>query len=362
MSEINIIDNKGSGMAPKKTVVVTGAFGFIGVYLIDALIKEGYHVVATGHRTQAAEYFKRLSVEYYHLDLCNVDDIKKLPQENVFAVINLAGLLPANVKDCSPADYIQINILGILNLLEYCKSKGIEKFLTTTSYADVQNSWSVLPPVADDVHRNFRYSGDHAMYVISKNAAVDCLLHYNKEYSLQGVAFRLPPVYGYGPHLSIFEDGRFRKSGFQIFLEKALSAEPIEIWGDRNILRDVVYVKDVVQAFLKALSSERALGVYNITSGKGITLEDQALAMIEVFSPIGRHSEIVYQPEIPNGLLPYVFSVDKAKNHFGYCPQYSILEMLKDFKLEMESGRYEALVQSRRKFPDNDVNRSGVGI
>ena len=330
-------------------IIVTGAFGFIGVYLVDELRRRGYRVLATGHRPAAAEYFAVEGIPYAELDVAREEDFGRLPADGVEAVIHLAGLLPANVKECPPHDYFRINVLGTLNVLEYCRARGVRRVIATTSYADVQESWTVSPPIGDDIPRNFRLTGDHALYVISKNAATDCLLHYNAAQGFQNAIFRLPPVYGYGPHLAIYADGKFYKSGFQVFMEKAAAGEPIEIWGDRSAVRDVVYVKDVVQAFVKALRSDRARGVYNISSGRGVTLEEQARAMADAFSPPGRRSELVLRSEKPSGVRPYVFDIRKAGRDFGYQPQYAFPDMLADYKCEQQAGRYDRFIRSRTK-------------
>ena len=330
-------------------IIVTGAFGFIGVYLINELLRRGHSVLATGHRAAAAEYFAAGKIPFQQLDVSDTAQFKQLPDKGVDAVIHLAGLLPANVQSCQPHDYVRINVLGTLNVLEYCRQNKIPQVIATTSYADVQNAWSATPPVDDDTPRNFRLTGDHCVYVISKNAATDCILHYGAEHGLQGVVFRLPPVYGYGPHLSIYADGKYYKSGFQIYLEKALAGEPVEIWGDRTAVRDVVYVKDVVQAFVKALSSKASHGIYNISAGHGLTLEKQAQAIIDVFSAPNRRSELIFRPEKPNNIRPYVFDIRKAGRDFGYQPAFSFKEMMVDYLREQQSGRYDRFIQSRIK-------------
>jgi UDP-glucose 4-epimerase len=329
-------------------ILVTGAYGFIGVYLIDELLRQGHQVLATGHRSASARYFQQRSIPYVNLDITREEDFNNLPKQGVEAVIHLAGLLPANVKTCPPQDYIRINVLGMLNLLEYCRTHAVRKVLSTTSYADILNAWSVDPPTPSETPRNFRLTGDHAMYVVSKNAATDSILHYNAEHGLQGSIFRLPPVYGYGPHLTIYVDGQSYKSGFQVFMEKAESGEQIEIWGDPSAVRDVVYVKDVVQAFVKAIHSDAAQGVYNIASGVGITLQQQAQAFVDVRSPQGRYAEIVLRPDKPNKMKPYVLDISRARRDFDYRPTYSFREMIVDYGREELAGTYAEFIHSRK--------------
>ena len=329
-------------------ILVTGAYGFIGVYLIDELLSQGHQVLATGHRDAAARYFKQRAIPYMNLDITQEEAFNNLPEQGIDAAIHLAGLLPANVETCQPQDYIRINVLGILNLLEYCRIHGVRKVLSTTSYADILNAWSVNPPTPSETPRDFRFTGDHAMYVLSKNAATDSILHYNAEFGLQGSIFRLPPVYGYGPHLTIFVDGKPHKSGFQTFMEKAEAGEPIEIWGDPSAVRDVVYVKDVVQAFVKALQSNAAQGVYNIASGVGISLQQQAQTMVDVRSPQGKRSKIILRPDKPTVMKPYVLDISSAQRDFDYRPAYSFRDMIVDYSKEELAGTYTEFIRGRK--------------
>lgn len=331
-------------------ILVTGATGFIGAYLVDELVRKGYDVIATGRNKFAQEYYENRKIPFIHLDVTNWEGFANLPHNGVDAVIHLAALLPANVKKNDARKYFSVNVMGTINVLEYCKLVGVRKIISTTSYADVQNLWDKNKPITEKTCRNFKFEGDHALYVISKNAASDLTEYYNKEYGIKNIIFRLPPVYGYGPHLEIYANGRYYKTGFQIFLEKAIKGEDIEIWGDSHITRDIVYVKDVVSAFILALESNGAQGLYNIGSGLPLSLDDQVKAIIKVFSPPGKKSKIVYRPDKKNKSASYIFDISKAKRDFGYTPKYIPFEkMLLDFKREMELNRFPFLTEMRKK-------------
>lgn len=330
-------------------IIVIGASGFIGAYLISELVDRGYDVVATGRNQAIEPFFSTLKVQYLNVDITNNNDIEKLPVDNVEVVVLLAALLPANVRDYNPGDYIKVNIEGTLNVLEYCRKNNIDKLISTTTYADVEYLWKKDIPIMDDVPRGFDFIGDHAMYVISKNAATDIIEHYSQEYGLQGIVFRLPPVYGFGPHGVIYVDGKYYKSGIQTFIENAIEGKDIEIWGDSRTSRDVVYVKDVVKATILAIRSKKAQGTYNITSGQSISLEEQVQDVIDVFSTKDKRSQIIYRPEKNNTTPSYIFDISKAKNDFGYEPEYvPFRKMIEDYKKEMESGKFNYL-QSRNK-------------
>lgn len=335
-------------------VIIIGATGFIGMYTVDRFLEEGYEVLATGRNEVMRQELAAKGVQCLPLDISRKEDFDMLPTENVEGVILLAGLLPANApvdidKDENAADYIRINVEGTINVLEYCRKNHIRKVISTSSYADVFCSWKKGVALKETEPRNFRYTGDHAVYVISKNAANDVMEYYNQQHGMQCASFRLPPVYGVGPHSEIYVNGKYYKTGIQTFIERAQKGEDIEIWGDPSISRDIVYVKDVARAFVLALRSDKTYGLYNMTSGTEVTLEQQVQAVIDVFGK-GRGSQIVYCPEKKNNTPSFLFDMSKAKEDFGFVPEYlSYHAMMEDYKKELESGRWDKFIASRRK-------------
>lgn len=334
--------------------VVMGASGFIGMYTVEQLIKDGKQVVATGRGGKMQKELEALGATYAQLDITNKADYDNLPQEGVEGVILLAGLLPANVKvnldeEENAADYFDVNVKGTINVLEYCRRVGTRKLIGCSSYSDVAGAWRKGYAIKETEPRDFHFTGDHAVYVISKNAANDVMEYYNQQHGMQCAWFRFPPVYGVGPHSVIYVNGKYYKSGIQTFIENAQQGKDIELWGDPHITRDIIYVKDVAKAFSMALDSEKTYGLYNMTSGTELDLEDQARAVIEVFGDPEK-SKILYRPDKPNNTPSYLFDMGKAERDFGFVPQYrSYIDMMKDYKAELESGRWDKMIKSREK-------------
>ncbi|MDD5509199.1 MAG: NAD(P)-dependent oxidoreductase [Dehalococcoidales bacterium] len=332
-------------------IIVTGATGLIGTYLIDQLVKDGVEVLATGKSGIGEAYYKNQDIPFQNLDITQETDFRKLPQRNISAVVHLAALIPANVieEDYDPRHYITVNVVGTLNVLEFCRRNSVHKIIYSSSHSDVENLWGFGKPIGEEAGSNFKYTGDHAMYIISKLCGVDCVRHYYEQYGVRNIVFRLPPVYGYGPHTEIYKDGKSLKTGFVIFIENAVDGKPIEVWGDCQKGRDVVYVKDVVSAIILALKSEDALGLYNIASGKVVTLKEEAESIVRVFSPKETPSRIVYRPDKPNSIQPFLYDISKARRDFGWFPKYSFEQMLEDYKKEAESGRFTFLLEKRKE-------------
>ena len=332
-------------------IVVIGATSFIGMYTVDELVKNGIEVVATGRNTKLAPTLQNLGAEFIELDITKPEDFSRLPSDSVDGVILLAGLLPANakadLKDSENArDYFEVNTIGTVNVLEYCRVNGIKKIISTTTYGDVAGAWGKGYAITEDEPRDFNFTGDHAVYTISKNAANDVIEYYSQQHGLQGAVFRFPPVYGVGPHGTILVDGKPYKSGIQTFIERAQAGEDIELWGDPHISRDIVYVKDVARAFRLALKSDKTRGLYNMTSGVSLDLEDQARAVIEVFGE-GCGSKIVYRPDKSNNTPSYLYDMSKAERDFDFVPRYTdYVAMMVDYKKELESGRWTDLEKS----------------
>ena len=331
-------------------VIIIGASSFIGVHTVAEFLKQNCEVLVTGRNDKFRDYYERKGVTYINLDLTNEADFEQLPTKGVEGVILLAGLLPANAPvnldvDENAADYFRINTIGTINVLEFCRKNGIERVISTSSYADVRNSWTASRALTEEEPRGFSYVGDHAAYVISKNAACDILEYYNQQHGMKNAWFRFPPVYGVGPHGGLFINGTYRKSGLQIFMDKAGAGEDITIFGDRNLSRDVVYVKDVAHAFYLAIKSDDTYGLYNMTSGRGVTLQEQAEVIAELFAPDAEHkSRIVYRPEVQNNTPSYLFDMSKAKRDFGFEPAYADFRvMMADYKKDMDRNLYREL-------------------
>lgn len=332
-------------------ILVFGAGGFIGSYLLEAMAKENLIAIASDKDTLCQDHCDSLGFRFIPLDITNKAAFADLPQEGVDAIVHLASMQPANVsqEDYDPGAYIRVNVIGTLNILEYCRSTGVPQIVYAFSHRAVQGLWKEGRVIFEDDLRAIKYTGEYAMFSISESAAVDCVKHFSEEHHLRSVLFRLPPVYGYGPHTEIYSQGKPVQTGFKIFLENALAGKPINVWGDCQKGRDIVYIKDVVAALIRALSSKSVSGLYNIASGRLLPLQEEVEKIVEVFSPPGSPSTITYQPDKDNGIEPFLYDISKAHRDLGWSPKYSFEEMLRDYKTEMESKRFDFLVKKRTR-------------
>lgn len=327
-----------------KKIIIFGATGNAGAYVVDYCLKyfdkSQYEVIATGRRE--TDYFTKRGIPYYSVDVSKAEQLEKLPTENVYAVLLLAAQIPSYMKGYNPSEYINSNIIGAFNVLEYCRKVKADRIIYTHTVFDVSLSVNQETPIKPDFPRNFGFSGDHAVYVISKNTAVDLVEHYHQEYGIKRFIFRLPTIYNYSPYQYYYPAGVKKMRPIYQMINKAMNSEPIEIWGDPEYSKDMVHVNDISQMLCKAVEVNRSGGFYNAGTGIPVTMREEIESIIAVFSPPENPSKIILCPEKLNSGA-FLMDVSNAKEELGYKPQYNCLDLFKDYKVEMELNRYKEL-------------------
>jgi len=327
-----------------KKVIIFGATGNTGAYLteycIENLNSQEFEVVAVGRKQ--TKFFDKKGIEYHRVDIREASQFDKLPHEDIHAVINLAAVLPAYMQGYKPEQYIETNVLGAFNVLEYCRRTQADRILYPQTEGDLSGYWGKEFLIKADFPRNFNYKGDHALYVIAKNTAVDMIEHYHQEYGIKRFIFRCPTIYAYTPNQYFYVNGVKKVLAYRHLMNQAMAGEPIEMWGDPMKAKDVVYIRDFCQMFFKAITVDRECGFYNVGTGTAVTLKEQIEGIIKVFSPSNKKSVIIPCPERPNS-REFIMDISNAREELGYEPQYYYIDYLKDFKKEMELNRFAEL-------------------
>lgn len=327
-----------------KKIVIFGATGNIGIYLTDYckqhLDTDEYEVVAVGRRD--TPIFDTMGVKYIKADITNDSDFDRLPVDDIYAVVNAAGILPAYFKDYDPFAYVKVNIEGGLRILEYARKNNADRLLYTQTWSEQGGYWGKEEILSPKMPRSLVYTGDHAFYAITKTMIVETMEHYKQEYGLKNFVFRLPNVYMYHPDTQYYVDGKLKLVAYRYMIERATKGEPIEMWGDPDAFKDILYIKDLCQMMFKALFADRDGGLYNAGTGIKTTLREQIQGMVDVFSPAGKRSEIIEKPE-GAGFTSFVMDIDNAREELGYEPEYTYIKYLEDYKKERELKRFVSM-------------------
>lgn len=323
-----------------KKIVVFGATGELGAHISTYLKSVGYDVIAAAHRTNDNGFFADYNIPYYSVDITDAKSFDQLPKENIYAVLHFAGILPAFMKGFNASVYIQSIIQGTLNVLEYARKVAADRFVFPQTLFDIHYLFGSKVPIPADSLRKVP-EGDHWMYVIAKNAAVDMIEHYFKEFGLKRFIFRLSRIYMYRPDPYTMTDGKKVLVTDRYLIYRAMEGADIELWGDPNRILETICVKDFLQIIHKSLEADVDGGIYNVGSG-GSTWEERIKGIIDVFSPKDKPSKIIYKPEKPS-TTQFVLDIRKTVNELGYVPQYSWHDYLIDFKKEMNEQRFEKI-------------------
>lgn len=329
-------------MVQNKTILLLGATGTIGAYTALYLKKQGFEVIAAGRRRSDNDFFSEHGIRYYSIDITKNEQFTVLNDINIGAVVHCAGVMPAAMKGYRPEVYIESITLGTLNVLEFMRNNKIPKIIFTQTRADSNYLMGTQQPIPSDIEKKFPLTGDHAVYAICKNAAVDLIEHYFHGHDIKRFVLRLPTIYAYHPNPTFYVNGVLKPMAYRLLIDQAKLGEDIEIWGDPTKAKEITYINDLCQIIEKAVLSLRDGGVYNVGRGVGVTLDEQVKGIVDVFSPQGHKSKIIYRPDKPDA-RQFVQDISKTEDELNYKSEYDYIKLLNAYKDEMELQRFKGL-------------------
>lgn len=326
----------------KKSIIVFGATGAVGAYTTMHLHNVGYNVIAVGKRISDNNFFRDNNIDYYSIDIEKKNDFHKLPIENIFGIVDLAGYLPANMKGYDPQKYIDINISGTLNILNYAVVAKIKFFIYSTSFSDVSYLWNQKKPISADAVIKFPLNNDHSIYSISKNTGADLVRHYSVKHNFSHYILRFPNIYLYHPNIYYHVDGIIRRKGLFNIMDEVEEGKDIELWGDPEKVRDMIYVRDCCRLIEKCIQQPDKGGTYNVGTGIGVSRKDQIQGIIDIFSLSNKKSKIIVRTDKPDS-PQYIMDISKTTRDLGYTPKYLYTDSLIDMKKERSENRFKKL-------------------
>ncbi len=289
-------------------VLVTGAAGFIGKYVVQALQQQGFSVIALDNLYKGKRENIGFDIPFYQMDITH-DELENVFQaEKPEYVIHLAAQSSVMDSITDPVVDCQINIAGTLNMLKNSTKYGVKKFVLASSAAVYGNPTSI--PVLENSKLT-----PLSFYALSKISAEKYTLLYEKIFGLKSCILRFSNVYG------PLQAGGVITS----ILEKLHQGEyPIIYAGNQT--RDFVYVKDVANACVKAIKTDMS-GVFNISTSTEISIK-------EVYEQITDMVQSKVKPIIESSregeIVRSALSNTKAIAELSWSPSYSFSDGLKE--------------------------------
>lgn len=315
----------------EKVVLVTGAAGFIGFHLSQALLKKNYMVVGYDNINDYYDVnlkYARLDVlknfdnfKFIHADLADADAVNKAFEEfHPQIVVNLAAQAGVRYSIENPRAYIDSNIIGFFNILEACRHNPVEHLLYASSSSVYGNQEKTPFSVDDQVDRPI------SLYAATKKSDELLAFSYAHLYKIPATGLRFFTVYGpYGrPDMAYFG-----------FTNKIFADEPIKIFNNGDMLRDFTYIDDIVTGILNILpcppeadANGDMYKIYNIGNNK----PEKLMTFIETLEDvIGIKAKKEYLPMQAGDVYQTYADVSELEKNFGFKPQTTIREGLTNF-------------------------------
>lgn len=297
-------------------ILVTGGAGFIGSHLVDRLLTEGYEVtvldnLSSGHLKNIAHERKK-TFHFIKGDIRNSYVVKNALKD-VDAVFHEAAFVSITQSVKKPIVNNAVNVAGTLNMLRASLRLGVKRFVFASSAA-------VYGKTRTPVQREDMMASPESPYAASKLAAENYVRLYCKIYGLETVSLRFFNVYG--PRQRFDIDCAYG-GVIPIFLGRVLKDLPPLIFGDGRQTRDFVYIKDVVESKMLALSSKRATGeVINIGTGIGVSVNHIATSLKRLVHKENLRN--LHSDTRPGEIRHSRADINKAKRILGYTPTFSL--------------------------------------
>ena len=302
-------------------VLVTGAAGFIGRYLVPALLDNGWEVLALAHERSLPKCLKSDALQVIQGDINDLTLIRNAVSQ-VDAVCHLAGYIPPNYEDSVYAERcLQVNGLLTLRMAEFAVERHSRRFIFFSSGQAHQYSQA---PVSENAPL---YPVKRATYYLASKLVGELYLeHLRYLNNLPAITLRVASCYGFGmPEKAVVY--RFMKCVFQ--------GLPLQVWDDGIPTYDFVYVSDVVQLAVAALTSGDS-GIYNVGSGRAYSVIELAQAVVDTFP----EKEVPIDVKPPLDSIPASFpalSIEKAAKTWNYSP-LSLKDGLAKLRKQMEQA------------------------
>jgi UDP-glucose 4-epimerase len=300
--------------------LVLGGTGFLGSHLVDSLLVDGDEVRVLA---PAMERFRgpAKSVDY-RIGSISDPAIVDSALNGIDIVYHLANSMVPSSSNISPSEDIKENLLSTVGFLESMKKTGVRRIIFLSSGGTIYGECGMEAVPEDHPLRPI------SSYAVVKIAIENYISIFERLYGFSACILR--PSNPFGPR-----QGSIGVQGIiSTMLYKAAKGEPLAIWGDGRIVRDFLYVKDLVDA-ISAAGRVGLEGTFNIGSGLGHSI----IELVEVVKDItGVNLRIDYQSSRQCDIQKIVLDISKIYSQIGWCPKVSLEDGIEKQWLWMKSA------------------------
>ncbi|MBO0198047.1 MULTISPECIES: NAD-dependent epimerase/dehydratase family protein [Vibrio] len=319
-------------------VLIFGVTGNSGRYTAKFYLNKGYEVFGVGRSSTIPKEIE--GVNYIQGDIQDIHFYNSLPTD-IDLVVNFAGIQPSIITTSENTDldktlrsYVDVNISGVFNILEFVRKSKIPTYIYTTTHRDYELHWENNKLLGNDLPLAINYQGDHTMYAISKTSAKMMGDYYGECFGIRVFNLRLPMMFMVPDDPHYLVDGREVIMPFLKIIKNAMFSNELEIWGDPEMKRDYVHIDNLVSLIDLCSRSSLDRGTFNVGTGEAVTTEEFVKSIGHTF---GREPDKINY-KYCNSKRTYkcaIYDIEEQKRLLGYEPVL-LKEMLEKLKKEMD--------------------------
>lgn len=301
-----------------KKVLVTGGAGFVGINLINRLLRLGAKIMATLHIKEPV--IKNERIEYVRCDLTKMEDCKRVVEGIDYVFHCAANTSGALVMKNTPLVHVTPNIVMNALLLEASYFSGVKKFVWLSS-STVYPSGGFSALKEEEMLNSDPEDKYFPVGWMKRYTEILCQM-YSQKLNPQMVTVVLRPTNIYGE----YDKYDFAKSHmFAATLRKVVERHnPIEVWGTGDDIRDLIYIDDMVDAIILAVQKIDTYHPLNIGYGKGYSVKEILNMMLKIDGY--QSANIIFNTAKPTMGVIKLVDITRAEKELGFRPKTSIEE------------------------------------
>ena len=298
------------------TVGITGGSGYIGSKLSGVLLERGHAVrILDNFSSSSQSNLADLDVQVFEGDILEGPDVRRF-LEGVDFVYDLAGVASVPESLRKPRECFEVNAYGRYAVLDALREKPIQGYLFSSSVAAIYGDPEYTP--VDEGHP----VKPHNIYGVAKRASELMVLQEHRKWGLPLTVVRQSNVYGPSPGMKF-------DSVVHIFVQRALSGQPLKISGSGEQVRDFIYIDDLISAYVAILDSPSVAGeTLNLAGGAGSEMSIAGLArMVAEITAERGHPEttVEHMPQQQKGeSLDLEVSTQRARQLIDFAPEIDL--------------------------------------
>jgi UDP-glucose 4-epimerase len=300
----------------KTKIVVTGGAGFIGSHIVEYWLNEKAEVhIIDNLRSGYLSNVEIFPNAIFHKGSITDRDLVFKVLDGADYVHHLAALVSVPESIEKPHECFDINVDGLIHVLDASKEFGVKKVVLSSSAA-IYGDNPISPKTTD------MKPEPKSPYGITKLDGEYYLNMYQEMFQLGTISLRYFNVFG--PR----QDPKSQyAAAIPIFIDRALKNQPIFIYGDGTQTRDFIFVKDVIKANILAATQKDVYGVFNVANGSAISINEIASLIIKITQS---KSPIIYEKKRPGDIKDSLASIETTKEKLKFNPQVNLKEGLEE--------------------------------